>query len=85
MLGTHGLWVYFNAIEVFFGKDPEKLYLSIEVPIRLQPIIYWMSYRGLHSWILPAVFVVIGFVLWYWQSRIGTGNFTRLLKRLRLW
>lgn len=66
ILGIHGLWVYFSRIEVLFGSDTAKLFLAIQVPMRLQDIILWMSIKGLQSWFFPAIFIIAGIILWRW-------------------
>jgi hypothetical protein len=88
VLGAHGVWVYFSRLELLFGGEASKLFLELEVPIRLQAPIEWMSLKGLQSWFIPAVFIVIGLVIWYWQSRIDVGdivNVPRWLRKLHLW
>jgi hypothetical protein len=72
ILGIHGLWVHFNAFEAFMGGQSDKLLLSISVPIKLQGLIEWMSFKGLQSWFVPVCFIVLGFVLWHLQTKMQT-------------
>jgi hypothetical protein len=69
ILGAHGLVVYFMGEEAF-SKDPQDLFLAVQVPEAFKSTIQWMSYRGADSWIIPAVFVAIALVLWFIQGRI---------------
>jgi len=70
ILGGHGVWVYFSRLELLFGGEANKLFLSLPVPIRIQPLIEWMSLKGLQSWFIPIGFIVLGLILWGWQSNI---------------
>jgi len=83
VLGSHGLYVYFSRLELFFGANPSKLFLTVEVPSGLVPVIEWMSLKGLESWFIPAVFVVIGLVIGSLGWRISGGS--NILRKLRLW
>jgi hypothetical protein len=85
VLGAHGIWVYFSRLELLFGGEASKLFLALKVPASLRTTIEWMSFKGLQSWFIPAVFVVIGLVIWYWQSKIGVGNVSGWLRKLHLW
>jgi len=85
VLGAHGVYVYFSRLELLFGGEAYKLFLAIEVPIRLQAPIEWMSLKGLESWFIPAVFIFIGLIIWYWQSSIEVGNVSGWFKKLHLW
>ena len=88
ILGAHGIWVYFSRLELLSGGEASKLFLALEVPVRLRTAIEWMSFKGFQSWFIPAVFIVIGLVIWYWQSRINLGdivNVPRWLRKLHLW
>jgi hypothetical protein len=71
ILGTHGVVVYSSKLEALF-KDPEKLFLEIEVPDVLRGTIEWMTLKGIQSWIIPAVFIVIGIVFWVFAGKIST-------------
>jgi len=83
VLGSHGLYVYFSRLELLFGGGADKLFLAFEVPIRLVPVVEWMSYKGLQSWFIPAVFVFIGLIVgsWGWSIRGGSN----ILRKLHLW
>jgi hypothetical protein len=88
VLGAHGIWVYFSRLELLFGGEASKLFLALEVPIRLRTVIEWMSLKGLQSWFIPAAFIVIGLVIWHWQSRIDVSDVVdvpRWLRKLHLW
>lgn len=85
VLGAHGVWVYFSRLELLFGGESSKLFLMLGVPIRLQAVIEWMSWKGVQSWFIPAVFIFIGLVIWYWQSNIDVGNVSGWFRKLHLW
>ena len=70
ILGVHGLIVYFTPISSLMNKYPEDLFLAVQVPSAFQSPIEWMSYRGLDSWIIPAIFIAVALVLWFIQGRI---------------
>lgn len=70
ILGLHGLIVYFSRWEILFGKDPLKLFLAIDMPGGLDSWVEWMSIKGIQSWGIPVVFIVIAVLLWYAQSRM---------------
>jgi len=67
--GAHGIYVYFSRAEIFFKGDLAALFLSIQMPTQLQDVVEWMSVKGVQSWFIPAVFVALGIVLWYWFPR----------------
>jgi hypothetical protein len=69
--GAHGIVVYASKFEALF-KDPQKLFLEIEVPEAFRGTIEWMTLKGLQSWIIPTVFIVIGVVFWIAASKIST-------------
>jgi len=69
ILGAHGLVVYFMGEEALF-KDPRDLFLAVQVPGAFQSPIEWMSFRGVDSWVIPAIFVALALVLWFVQGRI---------------
>ena len=69
-LGLHGVWVYCSGLELLFGADGGKLFLEIDLPMRISELVSWMSGKGFQSWIIPAIFIVIGFLMWKWQSGI---------------
>jgi hypothetical protein len=70
VLGAHGIIVYFSRWEILFGKDPLKLFLAIDMPSGLESWVEWMSIKGIQSWGIPVVFIIIGILLWYAQSKI---------------
>jgi hypothetical protein len=69
--GAHGIVVYASKLEALF-KDPEKLFLEIEMPEAFRGAVEWMAQRGLQSWIIPVVFVVIGIVFCVLATRISS-------------
>lgn len=84
ILGAHGLYVYFSRLEALFGGKLDKLFLILELPVsELQSVVEWMSVKGLQSWFIPAVFVVMGIIIWSWSQRISGGS--NILKKLHLW
>ena len=68
-LGAHGIYVYFNRLEVIFGGEGSKLFLLVDVPIRIRDLVMWASIRGVQSWIIPTLILIGG--LWLF-------NFSRL-------
>ena len=70
VLGAHGLVVYFKRYDILFGKDLSKLFFAIDMPGGLESWVEWMSIKGLLSWGIPVVFIVIAVLLWYTQSKI---------------
>ena len=70
ILGIHGLVVYLNRFDIMFGRDPFKLFFAIEMPGVLDSWVEWMSIKGLLSWGIPVVFIVIAILLWYAQSKV---------------
>jgi len=85
VLGAHGLYVYFSRLELLLGGEASKLFLTLGVPAWLRAPIEWMSWKGFQSWFIPAVFIFLGLVMWYWQSKIDEGNVSRWLRKLHLW
>ena len=85
VLGAHGIWVYFSRLELIFGGQASKLFLALEVPLKLRPMIEWMSMKGFQSWFVPAVFIVLGLIVWGWQASIDVGNKFGWLRKLHLW
>ncbi len=83
ILGSHGLYVYFSRLELLFGGEADKLFLAFEMPIKLAPVVEWMSYKGLQSWFIPAVFVIMGIIVWSWSQSISGGS--NILRKLHLW
>ena len=83
VLGSHGLYVYFSRLELLFGGEADKLFLTFEMPVRLVPVVEWMSYKGLQSWFIPAVFVVVGLIIRSWGWGISVGS--NVLRKLHLW
>jgi len=70
-LGIHGVYVYFNRIDLIFGGEGAKLFLLIDVPIRLQSLVIWASVRGIQSWVIPTLIFIGG--LWLFNfSRISS-------------
>jgi hypothetical protein len=71
ILGAHGIVVYSSKLEALF-KNPQKLFLEIEVPEAFRGTIEWMSLKGIQSWIIPAVFIAIGVVFWVLAGKISS-------------
>jgi hypothetical protein len=69
VFGAHGLVVYFGGLEALL-KNPQDLFLEIEVPEAFRGAIEWMWYRGIESWVIPAVFIAIGIVFLFLVSKI---------------
>ena len=87
ILGAHGLYVYFSPIEAIFGGGLDKLFLEFELPLsEFQSIVEWMSVKGIQSWFIPAVFILMGIIIWSWsQIIVGGSTIRNILKKLRLW
>ena len=68
-LGVHGVYVYFNRLDLILGGEGAKFLLIIDVPVRLRELIMWASARGLQSWVIPTLIFLAG--LWIF-------NFSRL-------
>jgi hypothetical protein len=71
--GAHGILVYASKLEALF-KDPQKLFLEIEVPEAFRGAVEWMTVKGLQSWIIPAVFIVIGIGFCFLATRISSAK-----------
>jgi len=85
ILGAHGVWVYFSRLELIFGANGSKLFLAIEMPEIFKGLVEWMSMKGFQSWVLPALFIILGIVLWLLQTKIYVGSQLRWLRKLHLW
>jgi len=71
LIGLHGIYVYFNRIELFFTLETNysKLFLVIPTPVFLQPIVFWATKEGLQSWFMPAL--ILAFAVWLFiKSRL---------------
>jgi hypothetical protein len=67
--GIHGLYVYFHPIEALLSPNATALFLSVQMPAQLQGIIEWMTVKGIQSWFIPSIFIVLGICVWYWLPR----------------
>ena len=87
ILGVHGLYAYFHPLETLFALGMEgydKLFFTLELPVSgLQTIVGWMSLKGIQSWFIPAVFLIMGIVFWVLNQRIRGGS--TILRKLHLW
>ena len=80
-LGVHGICVYFNRLDLILGGEGAKLFLAIDVPVRLRDLVVWASARGLQSWIVPILIFLAG--LWIFNySRLWT-ILSRFLDKIR--
>ncbi len=82
VLGAHGIYVYFNRIETLLGGEASKLFLTLDVPIRLREVVVWASLRGLQSWIIPALLLVGG--IWLWNYSRVWDIISNILDKLKL-
>jgi len=82
VLSAHGIYVYFNRMETLLGGEGSKLFLIIDIPIRLQEFVEWASLRGLQSWIIPALLFVGG--IWLWNYSGVWGIISGVLDKLKL-
>lgn len=80
-LGVHGVYVYFNRLDLILGGEGAKFLLMLDVPIRLRDLIMWASARGLQSWIIPTVIFLAG--LWLLNYSRLWDIISRLLDRIR--
>jgi len=83
VLGIHGLYVYFSRLELLFGGEASKLFLSVDMPIRLQGAVEWMSIKGVQSWFIPAAVLVGGILVWNYSNAMTI--ISGFLRKLRLW
>ena len=83
VLGAHGLYVYFSRLELMFGGEASKLFLSLDVPIRLHSMVEWMSVKGLQSWFIPAVILAGGIIVFNYSNILALTS--KLLEKLKLW
>jgi len=81
VLGAHGLYVYFNPMDVLFGGNTNKLFLTFGVPSVLQRCVEWMSMRGFQSWVIPAAVLFGGLWLWLNVGREIVDSFLTKVKR----
>lgn len=85
VLGVHGVWVYFSRLELLFGGNAAKLFLSVDLPERIRSMIEWMSMKGFQSWFIPTIFIILGLIIWGIQSNIYVGDKFGWLRKLHLW
>lgn len=80
-LGVHGVYVYFNRLDLILGGEGAKFLLILDVPIRLRDLIMWTSARGLQSWFIPTLIFLAG--LWIFNYSRLWDILSRLLDRIR--
>lgn len=80
-LGVHGVYVYFNRLDLFLGGEGAKLFLAIDMPIRLRDLVMWASARGVQSWIIPTLIFLAGLAIFNY-SRLWT-MISRFLDKIR--
>ena len=80
-LGVHGIYVYFNRLDLILGGEGAKFLLMLDVPIRLRDLIMWASARGLQSWFIPTLIFLAG--LWLFNYSRLWNMLSRLLDRIR--
>lgn len=71
VLGSHGIYTYFSRVELLFSGNIDmayKLYFSIDVPIRLSGMVYWMSNKAIESWVIPACIMIGGYILFQYSG-----------------
>jgi hypothetical protein len=68
VFGAHGLYAYFYPLEIIF-KSSRKLFGELNLPDQLGKYIEWMSNKGVQSWFIPALVILAGVLLFYWQTR----------------
>jgi len=83
LLGAHGLYVYLSRLELLFGADTGKLFLTWGMPGRLGVTVMWMSSKAIQSWFIPVVFLIVG---WVMLSKSGLKDrVSNLLSKSGLW
>jgi hypothetical protein len=70
ILGAHGVYTYTSRLEIMFGAQQKELFLTMKVPLKFQGMVGWMSIKGFESWIIPAIFIVGGILLWKFETEI---------------
>ena len=75
--------VYFSRLELIFGGEATKLFLSVDMPIRLQSAVQWMSVKGVQSWFIPAAVLAGGIVLLNYSNTMTL--ISNFLRKFRLW
>ena len=80
-LGGHGVYIYFNRLDLILGGEGAKLFLIIDAPIRLREVIMWASARSLQSWFIPTLIFLAG--LWLFNYSRLWDMLSRLLDRIR--
>jgi len=80
-LGAHGVYVYFNRLDIILGGGGAKLFLAIDVPMSLRDLVMWASARGLQSWIIPTLIFLAG--LWVFHYSRLWDIVSRFLAKVR--
>ncbi len=89
LLGLHGAYIYLSLWETLFsaalgsGAPLMKLFLVIGVPPPLSTSVLWMSTKGVQSWIMPVVALLVGY--WLMSNTGFFDSLARLARKLRLW
>jgi hypothetical protein len=73
VLGAHGLYIYGHfKLASFLGMTSfslstqeylSRLFLAWDVPNQFRDSVLWVTVRGVESWFVPAVLVLIGIIL----------------------
>lgn len=74
IFGAHGLYAYFNTwdtIGALMSENYDKLFFAISVPHQISGLVSWMSLRGLQSFFVPAIFLLVGLMLARYSNEIG--------------
>jgi len=82
VLGAHGIYVYSSRLEVLFGVKTQQLFLVVNAPA-FKSSIMWMSDKAFQSWIIPAVFVAAGILLWKFEVDVEYFIFRKIPNMLR--
>jgi len=84
ILGAHGLYGYFGGTGVWFSENSSReLFMVFGIPGKLGDTVSWMSNISLHSWFIPAVVFIGG---WIVVSKSGLWDeITEILSKLKLW
>lgn len=81
LLGAHGVYVYFNRLDLILSGEGSKLFLVINMPARLKEPVMWASARGLQSWLIPLMIFLAG--LWIFNFSRIWAILSRSIEKIR--
>jgi uncharacterized membrane protein YsdA (DUF1294 family) len=74
LLGAHGLYGYFQRLDflgAIFSGSTGRLFFAIPVPPPFSDLVTWMTLRGFQSFIIPAIFLLVGVAIFNWSIKQG--------------